>query len=164
MATLLDLAGRDELHRLDPQLEPNEQEWRTIYVLPRVVPVFRDELPNWTSLWKVEQSPIQQMDALVETFCSGATLTFGHQFKPLNPLRDGVWELKTPDVRFFGWFYKRDCFIGGAINNAYNVKNHNLYAGYINEIVHYRQQLSLDDPKFVPGEDPNAVVSNYNFP
>ena len=164
MATLLDLAARGDLHRIDPQLEPNEQEWRTIYALPRLVPVFTTELPTWQSQWKVEQSPVQQIDALLEVFCSGTTLTFGPQFKPLTHIRDGVWELKTPDVRFFGWFPVRDCFVGVALNTAYNVKNHNLYAGYAGEVERYRNLLSLDEPKFVQGDDPNAVVSNFDYP
>ena len=164
MATVLDLAEQGALHKLDPQLEPNEQEWRTIYLLPRVVPVFANELVSWSSLWKIEQTPIQQIDALMETFCSGATLTFGPQFKPLTHIKDGVWELKTPDVRFFGWFHKKDCFIGGALNSAYNVKNNNLYAGYAGEVAYYRNALDLDQPKFVPGDDPHAVVSNFDYP
>jgi hypothetical protein len=164
MATLLDLVAAGSLFKLDPALEANEQEWRTVYALARLRPRFENDLPTWVSTWRVEVTPAQQIDALLEVFCSGETLTFGPQFKPLVHLKDGVWELKTPDIRLFGWFPIKDCFIGGALDLAFNVKNHNLYRGYAGEVAHYRGQLDLDDPKFVPGDNPNAVVSNYTYP
>ena len=114
--------------------------------------------------WQVEVNPTQQLDALVEIFCSGQTLTFGPQFKPLTHLKDGIWELKTPDLRIFGWFCKKDHFIAGTMDEAFTVKNHNLYAGYAGEVERFRDQLDLNEPKFVSGEDPNVVVSNYNYP
>src|SRR5262249_17769795 len=102
--------------------------------------------------------------SLFVVFCSGETLTFSTQFKPLTHLKDGIWELKTPDLRIFGWFHVKDCFIAGNIDTAFNVKNHNLYAGYAGDVARERDQLDLDNPKFVPGDDPNVVVSNYGFP
>lgn len=166
MATVIELAAAQPplLIKLDPALEAQEQEWRTIYILPRVEPRFCADLPRWDSNWKVEQSPTQQMDSLLEIFCSGETLTFGPQFKPLVHLGDGVWELKTPDLRFFGWFPHKDCFIGGALDTAFNVKSHKLYAGYAGEVAYYRGELPLDEPKFIAGEDPNNVVTNYDYP
>jgi hypothetical protein len=165
MATILELvrAQPQALIKLDPALEDREQEWRMIYILPRVRPRIMDDLPTWRSQWQVEQSPTQQFDSLLEVFCSGETLTFEQKFKPLVHLSDGVWELKTPDLRFFGWFPHKDCFIGGALDTAYNVKNFNLYAGYANEVAYHRGQLALDPPKFVPGDDPTNVVTNYNY-
>lgn len=165
MATALELASAQPpaLLKLDPELEVREQEWRTIYILPRVAPRFA-ALPTWQSHWKVEQSPVQQMDALLETFCSGETLTFGRLFKPLVHLNDGIWELKTPDLRFFGWFPLKDCFIAGALDTAFNVKSHNLYRGYANEVAYHRGQLDLNEPKFIPGDDPKNVVEGYDYP
>lgn len=102
-------------------------------------------------------------------FCSGETLTFeraraGPAFKPLVHLQDGIWELKQPDLRFFGWFYEKDCFIGGALDTAFNVKSGPLYRGYAAEVAYHRQQLDLNEPKFVPGDDPRDVVSSFNYP
>ncbi len=165
MATVLGLVTAQPagLIKLDPMLEAQEQEWRTIYILPRLAPSVAD-LPTWQSHWKVEQSPGQQMDSLLEVFCSGETLAFGPQIKPLVHLSDGVWELKTPDLRLFGWFPHKDCFICGALDTAFNVKSYNLYRGYAGEVARYRTQLDLNDPKFIPGDDPNDVVTNWNYP
>lgn len=164
MATLLELVGRGELLKLDPQLEPNEQEWRSIYVLPDAGRRIRTDILTWTSQWEITVSPVQQLDSLAEIFCAGETLTFERIFKPLVHLGDGVWELKTPDLRLFGWFPAKDCFVGAFLDNAFNVKTYNLYRGYVEETVRLRNQLDLNEPKFVPGSDPDAVVTNYDFP
>ena len=164
MATVLQLAVAEKLLKLDASLEDNEQEWRAIYVLPVMRPRLEKDLPDWVSEWKVEVSPIQQLDALLEIYCSGETLTFGPQFKPIRHVKDGIWELKTPDLRIFGWFHIKDCFIAGAIDLAFNVKSHGLYAGYAGVVARYRDQLDLNEPKFVPGENPNDVVTNFNYP
>lgn len=163
MATIIELANSHHLIKLDPDLDQNEQEWRTVYLLPEVLPRLSKELPIWTSTWKIEQSPAQQLDALWEVFCSGETITYGLSFKPLNHLNDGIWELKTADLRLFGWFPIKDCFICGAVDLAFNVKSYNLYAGHSNVTSHLRKKLDLDEPKFIPGENPHDVVSNYNF-
>ena len=164
MATVLQLQDVGKLVKLDPALEAGELEHRCIYALPGMIPRLRDELPAWTSQWKVEISPLEQYDAFLEVFCSGETLTFGPQFRPLNHLGEGIWEMKTPDLRIFGWFNVVDSFIAGAIDLAWNVKNGNLYAGHCGVVAHHRRLLDLDEPKFVRGEDPTNVVSSYNYP
>jgi hypothetical protein len=164
MATVLELALAQRLFRLDPALEQNEKEWRFIHTSPRFREREQKELRTWESTWKIEENPTQQLDALVEVFCSGETLTFGPQFKPLTHIKDGIWELKTADLRIFGWFCKKDHFIAGTMDLAFNVKKHDLYGGYAGEVERFRDQLDLNEPKFIPGEDPNVVVSNYNYP
>jgi len=164
MSTVLELALAGKLFKLDAGLEFNEREWRCIYTSPRFRERASDELPQWESQWDVEVNPTQQLDALIEVFCSGATLTFRSQFKPLTHIKDGIWELKTPDLRIFGWFCKKDHFIAGTMDLAFNVKNHDLYAGYAGEVERFRGQLDLNEPKFVSSEDPNVVVSNFNYP
>ena len=164
MSTILESAELGALVRLDPALEPNELEWRIVYVLPHMLPQLQNDLPAYVSQWRVESSPLQQFDAMLEVFCSGETLTFDRMFKPLTHIQDGIWELKTPDLRLFGWFPIKDCFVMGAMDTAFKVRTHNLYVGYANVVAYRRNQLSLDAPKFIPGTDPNDVVSNYDFP
>ena len=165
MATPIDLERTGELFKLDPDLGVGKQEFRTIYVSPRLRKWIESDLPHFESTWNVELSPIEQLQAFVEeVFCPGATLTFGQQFKPLTHIRDGIWELKTADLRVFGWFYKKDCFIGSAADMTDKIKRHRLYFGYVNEADRFRDGLNLNEPKFVPGEDPYAVVSDFSYP
>jgi len=164
MATLFNLAGPNGvLTKLDPALESNEQEWRVIYAAGRFKGWVTDDLPNLTSQWETEISPLEQFDALVEIFASGETLTYGERFKPLHPREKGIWELKTPDLRIFGWFAQKDHFVGVVADTAERIKRYSLYYGYLGEVSRFRAALDLDEPKFVEGDDPNAVVSNYDL-
>jgi hypothetical protein len=116
------------------------------------------------STWKLELSPAEQMAELIEHFCSGEPLAYGWQFKPLTHIGDGVWELKTPETRLFGWFPKKDCFIGSEIGMADHIKRHKLYRGHVDEVVRFRDMINLDEPKFIDGDSPNDVVSDFYFP
>jgi hypothetical protein len=89
-------------------------------------------------------------------------LYYTAQFHPIRHVRDGIWVLKTPDLRIFGWFPVKDCFIGWRAEHADFVKRHDLYHGLAGETAEFRDRLLLDEPKFVPGVNPDAVVSNYS--
>jgi hypothetical protein len=119
-------------------------------------------LPTIPSDWEIEVAPVGQLDALVEIFASGETLTVGEHFKPLRPHAHGVWELKTTDLRIFGGFPIKDHFIAIIADTAERIKTHDLYAEYIGEVVRFRDALDLNAPKFIPGNNPHDIVSNYN--
>jgi hypothetical protein len=165
MATLLDLAANGLLSKLDAQLEPPQQELRMLYAGPKLVAWIKDALPALESTWKIEQSPAEQLDDLMQLFCSGEPLTYDWQFKSLTHVANGVWELKTADIRVFGWFHKKDCFVGVIADMADRIKKYRLYESYSRvEVVRFRDALDLDAPKFVPGDNPHDVVSNCAFP
>ena len=65
MATLLHLEGAGHLLRLDPALGMRQQEMRRVYVLPRVAEWFMSILPTLGSTWNIEESPIEQIDAMI---------------------------------------------------------------------------------------------------
>jgi hypothetical protein len=164
MATVQELDAAGALHRLDPALSHDQFEDRFIYVSTGLKDWLQQQLPNIGSTWDIETTPAEQFDALLEVYASGEALTFGWQFRPLNPIGDGVWELKTADLRIFGWFHRQDCFIGVCADTKERIQQHGLYAGYRNAVVQFRNACQLNEPKFIPGDDPNAVVSNYDIP
>lgn len=165
MATVLDLAAQGKLSKLDAQLEPPQQELRMVHAGPKLLKWIQNDLSSLQSTWRIEQSPAEQLDDLMQVFCSGEPLTVGWQFKSLTHVADGVWELKTPDLRVFGWFHQKDCFIGVIADTADRIKQYHLYEGYSRvEVVGFRNALDLDEPKFIAGDDPHAVVSNYSYP
>jgi hypothetical protein len=164
MATLLQLNHQGVLFRLDV-LEQGVQEFRQFYVSPDLRKWITDVLPTSTSVWNIELTPLEQFVDLTETFCTGDRLMYGHQLKPLTHIAEGIWELKTQDIRIFGWFPKKDCFIGVVADDATKIKKHNLYRGYANVTTRrFRDALNLDDPKYISGDDPHAVVSNFDYP
>jgi hypothetical protein len=163
MATILSLDQSGNLFRLDV-LDPGVQEFRQFYASPRLRAWISDDLPNLRSSLDIEQSPLMQFFDLAEVFCSGGRLDYGYSFKPLTHHADGVWQLKTQDLRIFGWFHRRDCFVGVVADDATRIKTHDLYHGYARvTTAGFRDAIDLDDPKYVPGDDPHAVVSNFDY-
>ena len=161
MATLLHLAKHGQVARIDPELDKEE---RFIYALPRFREWLEGTLPTLASSWNLEETPLEQFDVLLERFCSGDFLTVGQHFKCLYDHAQGIWELKTADLRIFGWFYRRDEFIATAGEATWRVKEFDLYRGLRDQSVRERNSFDLDEPKFIPGSEPNAVVSSFNFP
>jgi hypothetical protein len=163
MATLLELDADGSVSRYDPELGPGQLEERCLYVLPALVTRIQDWLPEQGSSWNIEIEPHEQVAAMLADYCAGHILKIGAGLKALSHLGDGIWEMKTADVRIFGWFHQKDCFIGASLDIAETIKTSKLYAGYCSEAVWRRSQLDLNMPKFIGGDDPNAVVSNYSF-
>jgi hypothetical protein len=165
MATPLDLVDRGRLFKLDPDLGFGLQEFRVIYSSPRLKCWIQDVLPALESDRGLQLTPQEQLQAFVEeVFCPGDSLTYEWQFKPLTHIGDGIWELKTADIRIFGWFWKKDCFIGSAGDLKSRIMEMHLYRPYAEEAVRFRNDLDLDEPKFIPGDNPHDVVSDFGFP
>lgn len=168
MATLIELAEAGHLERLVGLLESHEQEVRCIYVFPHVVAQI-EALDGQASPTGAELKPLEQFYGFAAEFVSGAEMETPSQFHDLRHREDGIWELKTTDLRFFGWFYCRDVFIVTDVKDATFVKHGppgikiagSLYPGFGSEVVRRRNELDLDPPKFVEGKHPEDVVSNY---
>lgn len=164
MATLLELASAGELVRYDAELEYDQQELRRVFALPRACDWIAGTLPSLGSAWNIQESPIEQLDALLALFCAGEPLAVGHKFKSLNALGEGIWELKTADIRMFGWFATKDCFVVTDCDLKRHIVERNMYGPYCEQAVRFRDRIDLDEPKFIPGEDPLDVVSDFYFP
>jgi hypothetical protein len=160
MATLLELVQQGKLFRVDPVLGRNEMEMRRIFLLPRSRDWLVEVLPIAESTWKIEESPAEQLDALVYQFCVGQPLKIGDRFKSLVHLGDGVWELKTADLRLFGWFVRKDHFVVSDCDHTDRIKRVNLYRGYCEQAVRQRDALELDEPKYIGGDNPDDVISD----
>ena len=146
MATLLDIVAAGAIVKLAPILGAREQEERVIYASPKLLSWIQGVLPTLSSNWNISMSPLEQFIDLHSTFAAGECLVFGNDLNPLHPIDNGIWELKTADLRVFGWFVRQDCMIAQCADTAANVKNHNLYVGYRDETVRFRNQLNLSDP------------------
>ena len=134
-----------------------------MYASPEFKSWLEDELPVLESDWGIESTPKEQFIERHAVFAAGECLYFGNHIRPLTPVTHGVWELKTQDLRIFGWFPARDCFVAHRGQQATFIKRHNLYTGYVGDVVRFREALDLDEPKFIPGDDPRVVVSNFSF-
>ncbi|MFV0800590.1 hypothetical protein [Brucella anthropi] len=154
MATPIQLYEQGHLAQLDGGLDDDELPERIIYACPQVVQWIDTVLPNIEPfLDESRASPMQQLDHLLYEFISGAELSTYKKAHAMTPLETGVWELKTPDLRIFGWFHKNGIFIAGEISTAVICKsNAGAYAGFRTVTAYRRTILDLDEPKFITGD------------
>src|SRR5690606_34530921 len=110
---------------------------RVIYAFPDVIEWLEEILPALEPILdENRQSPLEQMDALLYEFISGEDFSFHYKAKILRPSDKGIWELKTKDIRVFGWFARKCVFIAGQIESAYKCKKHDLYTGHQSMCLH----------------------------
>lgn len=125
---------------------------RLLYAFPHVVHWLANDLEGLSpDLSGGRQSPLEQVDDLLHAFVSGADLSYYQRAHFMKPWDDGVWELKTPDVRLFGWFHVRDAFVVANADSGERCKAIGLYEGYRTDTIRRRGLLDLDEPKFVSG-------------
>ncbi|MCT6855895.1 MAG: hypothetical protein M3Z59_05725 [Bombella apis] len=60
---------------------------------------------------------LQVLEA-ISAYCSGVKMVYPQQIRDINPIAHRCWELKTPDVRVYGWFVVKDFFVAHRIEDA----------------------------------------------
>jgi hypothetical protein len=160
MATITSLSQSGVLTLIDAGLDADQQPWRLLYGTEDFIRWLDTQLVTLTSsLIGNMISPIEQVDALFADFVSGEPLVISRQFRQLRPSDQAVWELKTDDIRIFGWFPLKDCFIAVYGAPADNVKDAGLYGTFRNLVAKRRDQLDLDCG-YIMGGNINDVISN----
>lgn len=161
MPTPGDAVAEGLLHKVDGGLDAAEQEQRLPYAMPRAVRWMNDKLEGLDAdgFFENAPSPMEQAEELFYSFISGEDLESG-DLPPhvMMPSKEGVWELRTFDLRFFGWFWRKGIFIISSVDQALNCKKTGLYAVYRNQCVKDRQAFGFDEPSFVEGESINEVI------
>lgn len=129
-------------------------EFRSIYALPKVIQWMRADLPNLESDGYVEGAlaPSQQLHQQIKAFVRGDSPDNWMIPKLLRPTEHGVWEMRTYDLRVFGWFYRKGTFIISSILPAAECKERDLYLASIQNAVKDREALELAPPPFEEGE------------
>jgi len=154
MATIAQLLVEEKLGKVSVPLGPGENAMRAMYAIPSAIEWLTLELPQIKSDDFVEGAarPKQHAYEQIRSYIAGDDFSDWMVPKLLRPDCKAVWELRTPDLRFFGWFYKRCVFILSAVGTKARCKSSDLYYGYITQCVFHRDQLDLDPPKYVEGK------------
>ncbi len=160
MATIAKLEERDEILRIESDVYRGMQPHRVMYGLPLFTQWMDDELPRIGRQWGGRLSPRDQVIDLFQRFIFGRKLRYGTEIHELRPAEKDVWELKTADIRIFGWFVERDIFIAVSGGDATFVKEKDLYHGFVGEVERNRNQLDLDEPKRIIGAEYDQVLSD----
>lgn len=160
MTTIQELSDRGLLIPITVDLADHEQPNRLIYGTEGFIRwlevMIKSEEPSAIGS---DLSVREQLDLLIYTFVSGRPLVYSRQFRFIRSEEYAVWELKTVDLRIFGWFMKRDCFAAVFGDRADRVKDHDLYRGYRLEIRRFRREFGLNDTLCVKGVEPGDVLS-----
>jgi hypothetical protein len=152
MATVAMLASEGQLVRIGGGLDSREQPLRLLYAFPHVAEWLKATLPTERPFYPdTDMTPIEQVDDLFHDFVSGEDMDYYYRCHFMTPLVEGVWELKTLDVRMFGWAHVRCAFVIANIDAMARVKSLGLYTGYRDDTIRRRNLLPLDEPKFVKG-------------
>ena len=161
MATLTTLTERSELYLFQVELGAGECAERSFYVTANAGRWLSETLPELeTMIAEGRMNPLQQADYFLHKFVRGDKLICrdGRDLKELYPTRHEVWELKTSDIRFFGWFYTPHIFICYQVEyknrlEEMRVININLYDIYRNATRDFRDNLDLNEPKVAQRSD-----------
>ncbi len=81
-------------------------------------------------------------------------MRYGRWMHDLEPGRDEVWEMKTADLRIFGWIYRPRVFIASFVGYAdwyKQPKPQKSYDTAREQVKEIRAALDLDEPKFTGG-------------
>ncbi len=111
----------DRLHHFRPKLKVGEQYERLLYMTP----ITREWLLGPFRTLQCDgyidgaATPQQQLSTLVRRFLSGKDFSnpLPHLMKPSS---EGVWRLKTADLRIVGWAVSKEIFIISEIDKKAN--------------------------------------------
>jgi hypothetical protein len=142
-------------------------EWRYVYGSKDFIAWANAQLPGIVPERVESGTAAEQLEAEFYGFRDGLGLAYGTDIRCLEtavgclePLELGVWELKTPDIRLFGWFPDVNYFVvhSGAEKRKLPLKRD--YAPFIAEIVRFRQSLVSFLPNHIIGGRLSDVISN----
>ena len=112
------------------------------------------------AFYREDIAPRLQAAAILKQYITGRPFIGSRMFKRLSPSSDDVWELRTPDLRFFGWAPMKDVFLAVCGDVFANLKSdQSLYEAHRISTKAVREKLNLDEPKFLKGANENDIVS-----
>jgi hypothetical protein len=99
-----------------------------------------------------------QAEQICYDYVLGRPLAYSVDYRKLDPLTSHVWELKTPDVRIFGWFSLKRNFVAVCGSLKKGVPKYKKYEPFIRAVTDFRAALDLDEPKAITGVNHNDVI------
>ena len=161
MATLSNLLEDKALVRVTIRLKRGQFHDRKLYAFPECVEWMRSEVPNLvTGRINAAMTPLEQLRERLRQWMAGEPMRDGPWFHDIEPKEHGIWELKTADLRVFGWMYRPRTFIavrGGYADDYKEPTKNKTYADERRYVIAVRDGLPLDAEKFVLGDFDDLV-------
>ncbi len=98
------------------------------------------------------ESPREQFADVLRRVMTGERID---RFRPKTLVAHPVWvhELRTADLRIFGWFWRKSHFVVSTVELKSRLSaNVVTYSGHIQTCCALRDALDLDLPKYIEGE------------
>ena len=133
------------------QRRHRECQPRELYYSPDFRKWARDVLPTIqrTAAYATHESPREEVAVILGRFAVGARLIVEPNedtpgdIKRLHPPENSIWELKTGDMRIFGWFHAHDCFVANTGGDATTIKANRVYDRHIGDALDFLAQSGL---------------------
>lgn len=155
MATFDKLLEDGKIIRVTLKLGHGQFNDRKLYAYPECLEWMKTTVPQMvTGLCKSEFSPKEQLIRRLLDWITGKPMAQGRMFQNMKPHAEGVWELKTVDLRIFGWLYRPREFIavcGGYTDDYKEPTKTKFYGDDKKTVLSARDALPLDGQKFATG-------------
>jgi|ERR1700683_4388417 len=155
MATFDTLVQEKKLIPIVLRLPRSQFHERKIYAYPECLDWMKKEIPKMTT-GRVASAftPKEQFIERMRQWMSGHPMAYGPWFHDMEPKTDEVWEMKTADLRIFGWMYQPRKFIavrGGYADHYKEPTKIKTYADERRVVAEARDALPLDGDKYAKG-------------
>jgi hypothetical protein len=127
---------------------------RKFYAYPECIEWMKQVPQMKTGRVASDFTPHEQLVERLRQWIAGDPMEYGRMFHDMDPRTDDVWEMKTADLRIFGWMYKPREFIavrGGYADDYKEPTKTKNYADDRRAVVEARNALPLDVDKSVRG-------------
>lgn len=155
MATFDSLLAERALIKIGVKLLRGQFPERKLYAYPDCWEWMRTEVPKLkTGVLQSDFTPLEQQVHRLRQWISGQEIVKDRMFHDMLPVEAGVWEMKTADLRYFGWMYQKRQFIIAKCGYAddYKEPNKKKTSGEErDEVIKRRDALPLDGEKWKEG-------------
>jgi hypothetical protein len=163
MSTMSTLIANGKLKSVTLGLLDDELAERGLFGTERLFRFIANDLQNVPSR-DTTLSALEQVANLFGRYLTNRPLILQSPIAPIRYLRDGVWELKTKDVRIFGWFAAKDSMVIDAGCDVKLLKEEKLnYNGFIVQTDYVRTSLGFSPSEYVSGNSPNDVLTRFTI-
>src|SRR5882762_6114251 len=107
MATFDRLLTEKKLITVNLKLSRGQFPERKIYAYPECIEWMRNQVPKMTTGRVASDfTPLEQLVQRFRQWIAGDPMEYGRMFHDMEPRAEDVWEMKTADLRIFGWMYQ----------------------------------------------------------
>lgn len=160
MSTLDECRAQGLLFSIGGNLRRRQQALRLLMACSGAMGVLRRDLAGMTSddFFPGSNTPLMQAADIFNRFVAGEGLD--HPLPPheMSPLGEGVWRIRTPDLRFDGWFPERNFFVIAAVNTKNQCKLAGFNDAICQHVIIERQTVNLNNGTYVTSEDYRDLI------